>query len=264
MALLGWPWNACATPHPCTHVMPLQTTPTLLLLPGLLCDHSIWAHQTEALSSHANCIVASYGGLDSIPAMAKSVLSAAPEGPLMVAGHSMGGRVALEIARQASQRISRLALLDTGTEPLADTSAGADERGHRMALLQTARSAGMRAMGEQWARGMVHPAHLGTPVFEAILAMIERSTPDIFQAQLHALLTRPDARPVFSGLQCPTLLICGRQDHWSPLARHEKMQQDLPRSRLTVIEDSGHMAPMEQPEAVSLALLRWIKEDMPT
>lgn len=242
--------------------MEFQKTSTLLLLPGLLCDKSVWADQTEALSPHAICIVPNYGGLDSIPAMAKSVLAAAPEGPLMVAGHSMGGRVALEIARLAPQRVSRLALLDTGTEPIADTQAAAEERAQRMALLQTARRHGMRAMGEQWARGMVHPVRLGTPVFETILAMIGRSTPEIFQAHLHALLGRPDARPVFSGLQCPTLLVCGRQDNWSPLARHEEMQRALPHSRLTVIEDSGHMTTMEQPEAVSRALLQWLKEDL--
>lgn len=236
--------------------------PTLLLLPGLLCDKTVWVHQTEALSPHASCIVPSYGDLDAIPAMAQSVLSAAPDGPLMIAGHSMGGRVALEIARLVPRRISRLALLDTGTEPIAGAEAGADERARRLALLQTARLHGMRAMGEQWARGMVHPARLGTPVFEAILAMIGRSTPDLFQAQLHALLARPDARSVFSDLRCPTLLVCGRQDNWSPLARHEEMQRALPHSRLSVIEDSGHMTTMEQPEAVSLVLLQWFKQDI--
>jgi pimeloyl-ACP methyl ester carboxylesterase len=242
--------------------MEFQKTSTLLLLPGLLCDQSVWAHQTETLSPHATCIVPSYDGLDAIPAMAKSVLAAAPEGPLMVAGHSMGGRVALEIARLAPQRVSRIALLDTGTEPIGNSQAAADERAQRMDLLQIARRRGMRAMGEQWARGMVHPSHREMPVFETILAMIGRSTPDIFQAQLHALLARPDARPVFSGLQCPTLLVCGRQDNWSPLARHEEMQRALPHSRLVVIEDSGHMTTMEQPEAVSQALLQWVNENI--
>ncbi|HSV81867.1 MAG TPA: alpha/beta hydrolase [Ramlibacter sp.] len=241
-----------------------MTRPTLLLLPGLLCDRTVWLHQAAALSPHATCIVPGYDDLDAIPAMAQAVLSAAPEGPLMIAGHSMGGRVALEIARLAPQRVSRLALLDTGTDPLAGGAAGADERARRMALLQTARRDGMRAMGEQWARGMVHPSRVGTPVFESILAMIERSTPDRFQAQLHALLARPDARPVFSALQCPTLLVCGRQDGWSPLARHEEMQRALPHARLAVIEDSGHMTTMEQPEAVSRALLQWLKEGIRT
>lgn len=235
--------------------------PTLLLLPGLLCDKTVWVHQIEALSPHATCIVPCYGDHDAISAMAQSVLSAAPDGPLMIAGHSMGGRVALEIARLVPQRVSRMALLDTGTEPIADAQTAADERAKRMGLLQTARRHGMRAMGEQWAQGMVHPARLGTPVFEAILAMIGRSTPDSFQAQLHALLARPDARSVFSALQCPTLLVCGRQDNWSPLARHQEMQRALPQSRLAVIEDSGHMTTMEQPEAVSFALLQWLKED---
>jgi pimeloyl-ACP methyl ester carboxylesterase len=94
-------------------------------------------------------------------------------------------------------------------------------------------------------------------VFEEILAMIERSTPERFAAQQNALLARPDARPVFAALRCPTLLVCGRQDAWSPLERHERMQQALPHARLVVIEDAGHMTTLEQPEAVSSALLQW-------
>ena len=237
-----------------------MTRPQLLLLPGLLCDETVWTHQRSALSHAANCIVPDYGELDSITAMAKSVLSTAPSGPLMVAGHSMGGRVALEIVRLAPSRVLRLALLDTGTEPLADGAAGDDERARRMALLALARRDGMRSMGRQWARGMVHPARIGTPVFEKILAMIERGTPDRFAAQLHALLGRPDARPVFAALACPTLLACGRQDTWSPLERHERMRHALPHARLVPIEDSGHMTTMEQPEAVSRILLQWVQE----
>jgi pimeloyl-ACP methyl ester carboxylesterase len=117
----------------------------------------------------------------------------------------------------------------------------------------------MREMGRQWARGMVHPARLDTPLFEEILAMIERKTPAIFEAQIHALLGRPDAREVFTGLQCPTLLLCGRQDAWSPLARHEQMHALLPCSRLVAVEDCGHMSTMEQPAAVSRALVEWFK-----
>ena len=73
-----------------------------------------------------------------------------------------------------------------------------------------------------------------------------------------ALLARPDARPVFNGTRCPALLMCGREDAWSPLARHQQMQALLPAARLTVIEDSGHMTTMEQPQAVSEALAQWL------
>lgn len=236
--------------------------PALLLLPGLLCDTAVWTHQRAALAHAVDCCIPDYGELDTITAMAQSVLSAAPHGPLLVAGHSMGGRVALEIVRLAPSRVQGLALLDTGTEPLAQGAAGEDERTRRMALLETARREGMRSMGQQWAPSMVHPGRLGTPVFDDILEMIERSTPERFAAQLHALLGRPDARPVFAALTCPTLLVCGRQDTWSPLERHERMQQALPHAHLVPIENSGHMTTMEQPEAVSRVLLQWVQEDV--
>ncbi|HET6827345.1 MAG TPA: alpha/beta hydrolase, partial [Ramlibacter sp.] len=217
----------------------------LLLLPGLLCDAAVWTHQRAALAHVVDCSIPDYGDLDTIAAMAEAALAAAPPGPLLVAGHSMGGRVALEIVRLAQSRIQGLALLDTGTEPLAEGMAGEQERARRMALLEIARQEGMRSMGQQWAQSMVHPARVGTPVFEDILAMIERSTPGRFAAQLHALLGRPDARPVFAAVTCPTLLACGRQDTWSPLERHERMQQALPHARLVPVENAGHMTTME-------------------
>jgi len=231
---------------------------TLLLLPGLLCDEATWTAQCAAFAD-VDCIVPSYGVLDSIEAMADSVLAAVSAPRLSIAGHSMGGRVALEIARRAPQRVERLALLDTGIDPLAPGAAGQAERRRRFALLETARSSGMREMGRDWAQGMVHPAHIDTPVFDAVLDMIERKTPAAFEAQITALLARPDAREVLRGLRCPTLLLCGRQDAWSPLARHEEMHALLPGSQLAVIEDAGHMCTMEQPAAVTAVLRDWLR-----
>lgn len=171
----------------------------------------------------------------------------------------MGGRVALEVVRQAPERVERLALLDTGFQSLAEGEAGEKERAGRYQLLELARTEGMRAMGQQWARGMVHPKHLDTPVFEAILQMITRNTPDMFESQIQALLTRPDAASLLPQIRCPTLLLCGRDDQWSPLARHEVMQRAIADSCLKVIEMSGHMTTMEQPQAVSRALATWLR-----
>ncbi|HET9642258.1 MAG TPA: alpha/beta hydrolase [Burkholderiaceae bacterium] len=229
----------------------------VILLPGLLCDEAVWRSQCEALAD-AECFIPSYGMLDSIEAMARSVLDSAQASRFSLAGHSMGGRVALEIARVAPERIERMALLDSGVDPIAVNGGGIREREQRMALLQLARERGMREMGRQWARGMVHPSRLDMPLFDEILAMIERKTPQIFEAQIKALLARPDARGVLASLRCPTLLACGRQDAWSPLSRHEEMHALLPGSRLAVIENSGHMTTMEQPAAVSRALVEWM------
>ncbi|MDA7416295.1 alpha/beta hydrolase [Xenophilus arseniciresistens] len=234
--------------------------PTLLLLPGLLCDHAVWREQQAALADEVDSLVIDYGQADSIEAMARLALSQVRSPVFSVAGHSMGGRVALEIARLAPQRLQRIALMDTGMDPIAEGAAGEREIQGRMSLLNTARESGMRAMGQAWARGMVHGERLDTPLFEEILAMIERKTPDIFAAQLKALIARPDARGVLADLQCPTLLLCGREDAWSPLARHEDMHARVPGSTLVVVEHSGHMSTMEQPAAVTQALRDWLAQ----
>lgn len=236
------------------------TPPTLLLLPGLLCDHAVWREQQAALPE-VRSLVIDYGAADSIEAMARLALAQVEAPTFSVAGHSMGGRVALEIARLAPERVQRIALLDTGMDPIAEGAAGEREVQGRMALLATARRDGMRAMGQAWARGMVHADRLDTPLFDEILAMIERKTPDLFAAQLNALIYRPDARGVLAGLHGPsTLLLCGRDDAWSPLARHEDMQARVPGSTLAVIEHSGHMSTMEQSEAVTQALRQWLAQ----
>ena len=237
-----------------------MTKQVLLLLPGLLCDETVWTHQRAALSAIAETVVPDYRSLDSISAMAEKVLREAPSQTFALAGHSMGGRVALEVVRKAPERVSRLALLDTGFEPIALGEAGEQERAKRMNLLEIAKTRGMRAMGQQWAPGMVHPDRVATPLFDKILAMIERRTPAEFEAQITALLGRPDAGPVLSLLRCPTRLICGRQDTWSPYARHEIMQQmvPVPWSRLSAVEDCGHMSTMERPDAVSALLAQWL------
>jgi len=143
-------------------------------------------------------------------------------------------------------------------DPMAAGEAGEAERQKRLNLLAMARQSGMREMGMVWVTGMVHPNVLGTPLHEAILDMIERKTPEIFAAQIEALLARPNAREVLQALTCPVMFLCGRQDVWSPLSRHQDMQTLVPGAELVAIEDSGHMSTMEQPEAVSQAFVKWL------
>ncbi|MDR3400181.1 MAG: alpha/beta hydrolase [Pandoraea sp.] len=237
--------------------------PPLLMLPGLLCDQVAWA-ATAALLPQYDCRVPAWGALDTIEAMADHVLTTTPEPRFALAGHSMGGRVALEVVRRAPHRVTHLALLDTGYQALPDGEAADKERSGRAALLARAREAGMRAMGQVWATGMVHPDQIGTPLFDAILDMIERSHPDQFAAQIHALLGRPDATSLLSDVRCPTLVLCGRQDTWSPLARHEIMAALMPDAVLSVIEHSGHMSPMERAQDVADAMRAWLARPAPS
>lgn len=233
-------------------------TAPLVLLPGLMCDREVWAAQIEALAPHRPCHVMGYGSLDSLDAMAARVLDQAPPGCFALAGHSMGGRVAFEVMRRAPERVERLALLDTATHPLPDGEPGAVERAGRLRLLEMARTEGMHAMAREWATGMVHPDRHGEPVFEAVVAMIARATPEIFAAQIRALLARPDAAPLLAAIRCPTLVLCGRDDAWSPPSRHEFMHERVAGSRLVVVEHCGHMSTMERPDAVTTALAGWL------
>jgi pimeloyl-ACP methyl ester carboxylesterase len=171
----------------------------------------------------------------------------------------MGGRVAFEVVRQAPGRVTGLALLDTGCRALAPGAAGEQERHGRLALLATARREGMRAMARVWVQGMVHPRRLAdAPLIDPILDMFARKTAEIFAAQIHALLSRPDASGLLGGISCPALLLCGAQDSWSPPAGHREMAAAIPGSTFAIIEDCGHMAPMEQPAAVTTALAAWL------
>ena len=231
---------------------------TLILLPGLMCDAAAWAPQVAAFSSRASCVVPDWGLLNAITAMAGHVLATAPTATFALAGHSMGGRIALEVMRLAPQRVERLALLDTGIHPFAAGEAGEKERAGRYALRDLARTAGMRAMGAQWLRGMVHPLVLGTPLFEQVLDMLERSSPAQFEAQIIALLGRPDAAPVLPTITCPTLVLTGRQDLWSPPEQHAAMAAAIPGAKLVIVEQCGHMATVEQPQAVNVAFTDWL------
>lgn len=237
----------------------------LILVPGLMCDASVWSPLLPVLAPHADCHVVDHGEADSLPRMAGQLLAQAPA-HFALAGHSMGGRVAVEVLRQAPERVTHLALLDTGYKARAAGAAGDDEARKRHALLEIARTQGVRAMATQWVQGMLDPPRLAdAALVEAIVAMFARKSADIFAAQIRALLARPDATPVLRQVRVPTLVLCGRADSWSPLAQHEEIAALLPTPEpVRVIEDAGHMSTMEQPQAVARQMLEWLQRPSAT
>lgn len=232
----------------------------LLLVPGLMCDATVWQPLLPALQAGGrDCRVVDHGDAHGLPQMAQQLLAGAPP-RFALAGHSMGARVALEVLRSATDRVTRVALLDTGYLARAAGAAGEEEARKRQALLDVARRDGVRAMACQWVQGMVHPDRLqDAPLLDAIVGMFERKSPDVFERQIRALLQRPDATGVLRAIRVPTLVLCGRQDSWAPVPQHEAMHALIPGAVFEVIEDAGHMAPMERPQAVAAALLRWLE-----
>jgi pimeloyl-ACP methyl ester carboxylesterase len=229
----------------------------IVLIPGLVCDAAVWHHAAAALRADADVHIAHHGALDSLDAMAAKILDETPD-DFAVAGHSMGGRVALEIQRRAPGRLTGIALLDTGTTSLPAGDAGARESAGRHELLQIARTRGMAAMAARWVQGMVWKPRLAdAPLIDAVVAMFARSSADVFAAQIRALLGRPDATPLLDEIRCPALVVCGNDDAWAPPDRHRAMAARIANATLALVPDCGHMCTMERPEAVTGALVAW-------
>ena len=225
----------------------------LLLLSGLLCDAAIWRDVERLLTGRAVVQARALPDCDSITAMAAQLLREAPE-RFALAGHSMGARVALEMVWQAPQRITGLALLNTGVHPVRPGEA--EGRGR---LLRLAQEQGMAAVAAEWLPPMMGaPPARQAQVLPELTAMVLRQTPARFAAQVSALLDRPDAEAALASVRVPTLLASGTADSWSPLAQHEQMRQQIPDATLVAIENAGHMAPAEQPAAVAQALRAWL------
>ncbi|CAM5222762.1 Pimeloyl-ACP methyl ester carboxylesterase OS=Castellaniella defragrans OX=75697 GN=HNR28_001898 PE=4 SV=1 [Castellaniella defragrans] len=231
-----------------------DTTPTWALLHGLLCDADTWSDFIGPLSRTAPVFAARLSDIVSLPEAAAAAL-ARTSGPLIVAGHSMGGRVALEMARQAPERVRGLILMNTGYQGL-----GEGEIAKRHAIVQAARSGGIGAILDPWLAGMIAPGtEQNAPLMGRMRAMVLRSSVASFAGQIQALIERPDATDLLPLIRCPTLLMSGTQDRWSPLSRHEAMAEKIPGAEVAAIPEAGHMAPFEAPAACLERFLDWAR-----
>ncbi len=227
--------------------------PTLALLSGLLCDAEIWQDVARRLETVADVRMFHFPAFSSIEAMAEHVLSSLP-GRFALAGHSVGGRVALEIVRRSKERVIAVALLNTGVHPPA-----AHEAATRGRLVEIARQQGMAAVATAWLPPMLGRTDADPAITARLTRMVERSSPESFAAQIQAVLRRPDASQVLPQVPGPILLLSATQDKWSPPAQHEAMQRLCTDAKLVIVENAGHMAPIEQPEAVAAAITGWLR-----
>jgi len=224
-----------------------------ILIPGLMNDGWVWQGQIGPLSRLGPVTVANNDGCDSLAAMAERAL-AATDGPVAVIGHSMGGRVALEAAAQAPDRVRRLVLLDTGAG-----GPSAAERPGRMKLVDLARAQGMRAVCDAWLPPMLAPALRGdAALVRGIEAMLDRCTPDIFAAQQKALLERTERVPLLPKLGCKVLVATGSEDEWASPRQHAEMAAAIPQATLRIVSGAGHMLPLEKPDLLADLLVRWL------
>ena len=229
-----------------------MTKTALLFLPGLLCDAALYRAQIDGLADVADGMVADLTQDDSVAGMAARALKAAPS-TFALCALSMGGYVALELMRQAPERVERLALLDTSAKPDSE-----EKKARRRALMDLAERGRFKGVTPQLLPTLVAPAHRKGPVADEVLAMAERVGKDAFLRQQTAIMNRPDSRPTLTHIAVPTLIGVGAEDAITPLPEAEEMHELVTGSKLKVFKGSGHLPTLEAPEAVTAALRRWL------
>ncbi len=235
---------------------PAERLPAIVLLPGTLCDARLFEGQIRPLGALADRLIV--GDLTrgrTVTEMAGQVLQSAPQRFALV-GFSLGGIVALEMARLARARLTHLALICTTPRP--DTP---DRRLARMKQVEAAQTGGFRRI----VTDELKPRYfaLGAPRIERLKRLVVRMAlnlgEDVFRRQSLALASRRDARPTLPGLAgLPTLALAGDDDALCPVAVHEEIVEAVPGAWLSVLPGCGHMAPLERPDEVSRELARFL------
>lgn len=227
--------------------------PHLVLLPGLVNDSRVWQHQVAGLADIAQVSVGDLTKGHTIAEMASDILAHAPAGPFALAGLSMGGYVALEIMREAPERILALALLDTNARP--DSLTAVDMRNEAIAQAEC----NYQAVIEGLMPKQLHPLHMeDTELVGMITEMAMSLGNKIFIRQQRAIAERMDSIPSLALIKCPTLVLCGRDDAITPIGLHQEMVTAIEGAGLIIVSDCGHLSALEQPLRINEALAQWL------
>jgi len=224
-----------------------------VLIPGLNCSARLYADQIPALWRFGAVQVADHTRDDSIAAIARRVLAEAPP-RFALAGLSMGGYLAFEIMRQASERVAKLALLNTGARP--ETPEQTAQRRPRIELATSGRFA--EVTNEHFPLLVHRDRHDDAALKNLVRKMNEETGPEAFLRQQRAIMGRADSRPGLGAIKCPTLVLVGDGDVLTPPDLAREMAAAIPGSRLAIVADCGHLSTIEQPAAVTKTLLEWM------
>jgi pimeloyl-ACP methyl ester carboxylesterase len=225
----------------------------VVLIPGLTCTARLYAEQIPALWRFGAVMIADHTRDDSMTAIARRILAAAPP-RFALAGLSMGGYIAFEIVRQAPERVAKLALLDTGAR--GDTP---EQTERRKIVIGLARSGRYAEVPDIAFPVYVHRDRHGDAALKRVVrTMAEDTGAQAFLRQQQAIISRPDSRPGLGAISCPTLVLVGDGDEATPPELAREIAAGVPGSRLVLIPRCGHLSTLEQPEAVTQALVEWM------
>lgn len=224
----------------------------LAFLPGLLCDSRAFPGVRDTFSN-VTIVDDFYNGHIRLEEMAQHALSVLPS-RFALLGHSMGARIALEVYRLAPERVSRLALVDTGIH-----SVRAGEKEKRYSLRKLGRTLGIEALCNAWLPPMLAPANRADPALSASLeAMVHDAGVERYESQIEALLHRRAADDVLAAIRVPMFAMVGELDSWSPVSQHREIAAAVPGGQLRIVAGAGHMMPAEKPQEFHDLVREWL------
>ncbi|MBO9410289.1 MULTISPECIES: alpha/beta hydrolase [unclassified Ruegeria] len=225
----------------------------LVFLPGFMCDARLFGAQILQISGARAVTVAPVSGGERIEEIASGLLDQLPH-RFALCGFSMGGVVALELVRRAPDRVTRLCLMSTDAQ--ADTPQIAADREELIVGAKSGRFEEImqRLIGTE----TLAPGPGRVPILNEVMAMAKDQGPELFERQMRALQRRADQQPALRHINVPTLIICGAHDQLTPVKRHRFMAEMIPSAELKVMEDAGHLPPLETPAEVTQALEEWL------
>ena len=229
----------------------------LVIIPGLMADARLFLPQMVRLGADRACQVCIAAKGDTVEQMSEAIMASLPE-KFARMGHGQGGDIALDIIRRVPDRETRVLLM--ATDPLSEPPAQAVERETRMVMARAGR------LVEAMAQEIPASAIADSPWREEIIALVKDMAlglgEGVFLRQSRALQRRPDQQKTMRKVRLPALVLAGRQDPLMPLRRQEFTATLMPYGQFRIIEDAGHLAPLEQPEAVSSAVEAFLNGPM--
>jgi pimeloyl-ACP methyl ester carboxylesterase len=226
----------------------------ILLAPGLNCSARLYAAQIPILWRFGPVTVADHTRDDAMAAIGRRILANAPPRFALI-GLSMGGYIALELLRQAPDRVARVALLDTAAR--ADTP---EQSARRDKLIGLARDGRFAEVTDALWPVLVHKDRQDEDDLKFLVRLMADETgPEAFIRQQTALKARPDYRESLPAIRCPALVLVGDGDTLTPPDRSEEIAAGIPGARLVKVPDCGHLSTLERPEAVNRALIEWME-----
>lgn len=226
----------------------------IVLIPGLLSDARVFSGIKTALPQF-EWFDFERSASGSLARWGQEVLSVTG-GPVVLFGHSMGARIALESWAFDSSRVAGLILADFGV----DGTVTEKERSGRADRVRGAYEKGMSNLLDSWLKPMVAKGFDINDRYKQLEEMVLKETPESHEQQIDALLNRPNAEAYLNAIRCPTLLLVGDQDQWSPAEQHIKIGEKLVGSQVEVVRGAGHFLPFERPDVVASLVHDWIEE----